>query len=202
MYCFTLYWNKLQILTWSVSWAADNEQLRDTTRLNQYSCLKGMSMTIFQNLLLPCEIDKYTKRCIPPHLGLIICTWSAAAIHGTELWAAGSISFLHSLCGGWALWSWAGCILLGLPSPKFLLANIADAFFLQTAVRLILLLSIKRLHSLHYTAKQKRIHAKKYHRGSSSCFMNAHVNVCWHESLHKGLIQAPPFTEHCHSLRL
>lgn len=80
MYCFTLYWNKLQILTWSVSWAADNEQLRDTTRLNQYSCLKGMSMTIFQNLLLPCEIDKYTKRCIPPHLGLIICTWSAAAI--------------------------------------------------------------------------------------------------------------------------
>lgn len=88
MYCFTLYWNKLQILTWSVSWAADNEQLRDTTRLNQYSCLKGMSMTIFQNLLLPCEIDKYTKRCIPPHLGLIICTWSAAAIQnmGQSCW--------------------------------------------------------------------------------------------------------------------
>lgn len=129
MYCFTLYWNKLQILTWSVSWAADNEQLKDTTRLNQYSCLKGMSMTIFQNLLLPCEIDKYTKRCIPPHLGLIICTWSAAAIHGTELLAAGSISFLHSLCGWWALRSWAGCILLGPPPPQVPLSKYCRCFF-------------------------------------------------------------------------
>lgn len=162
-----------------------------------------MSMTIFQNLLLPCEIDKYTKRCIPPHLGLIICTWSAAAIQnmGQSCWQqAASPSCTPFVADGPC---GAGQVAFCLdPPPRFLLANIADAFFLQTAVRLILLLSIKRLQSLHYTAKQKRIHAKKYHRGSSSCFMNAHVNVCWHESLHKGLIQAPPFTEHCHSLRL
>ena len=63
---FTLYWNKLGILTWSVSWAADNEQLRDSNNLNQYSCLKGMGMTIFQNLPYPCEADKYANRYDPP----------------------------------------------------------------------------------------------------------------------------------------
>lgn len=165
MYCFTLYWNKLQILTWSVSWAADNEQLRDTTRLNQYSCLKGMSMTIFQNLLLPCEIDKYTKRCIPPHLGLIICTWSAAAIQNMgescgqhllpalPLWLMGpaELGRLHS--------AWTP------PPPQVPLSKYYRCFFLQAAVRLILLLSIKRLHSLHYTAKKnsrKEISQRKF----------------------------------------
>lgn len=69
MNCFTLYWNKLGILTWSVSWAADNEQLRDSTNLNLYSCFKAMSMTIFQNLPYPCEIDKYANNTPLPHLG-------------------------------------------------------------------------------------------------------------------------------------
>lgn len=167
MYCFTLYWNKLQILTWSVSWAADNEQLKDTTRLNQYSCLKGMSMTIFQNLLLPCEIDKYTKRCIPPHLGLIICTWSAAAIQnmGQSCWQqAASPSCTPFVADGPCGAGQVAFCLDPLP-PKFLLANIADAFFLQTAVRLILLLSIKRLHSLHCKTKKnsrKEISQRKF----------------------------------------
>lgn len=130
------------------------------------------------------------------HLHVICCSHTE---HGRELWAASPSCTPFVADGPCGAGQVAFCLD---PPPRFLLANIADAFFLQTAVRLILLLSIKRLQSLHYTAKQKRIHAKKYHRGSSSCFMNAHVNVCWHESLHKGLIQAPPFTEHCHSLRL
>lgn len=66
MNCFTLYWNKLGILTWSVSWAADNEQLRDRNNLNQYSCLKGMGMTVFQNLPYSFETDKYANRYAPP----------------------------------------------------------------------------------------------------------------------------------------
>lgn len=38
---------------------------------------------------------------------------------------------------------------------------------------------------------QPKTSAKTYHRGSPSSFMNAHVNVLWHERLHKWLIQAP-----------
>lgn len=154
MNCFTLYWNKLGILTWSVSWAADNEQLRDSNNLNLYSCLKGMSMTIFQNLPYPCEIDKYANNTPLPHLGFPTTrVWSAAAIRiPGQTWGQKAVSALTASTSQLISPGGAGSSTRQVHFPLELLPpssswqTLQVLFFLQPAARLILLSSRKGLH--------------------------------------------------------
>lgn len=198
MNCFTLYWNKLGILTWSVSWAADNEQLRDSTNLNLYSCLKGMSMTIFQNLPYPCEIDKYANNTPLPRLGFPTThVRSAAAIQiPGQTWGQKAGSALTASTLQLISPSGAGSSTTQVHFPLELLPPSSSWQTLQV------LFFYNQLWGWFYCCpesdcickkkqKQPKTSAKTYHRGSPSSFMNAHVNVLWHERLHKWLIQAP-----------
>lgn len=153
MNCFTLYWNKLGILTWSVSWAADNEQLRDTNNLNQYSCLKGMGMTISQNLLYPCETDKYANRYTPPTPRFLNYPCVVRCSHKGSRTDLRAVTRVFLYCTHFS----ASISPLGVGSSTRQVPCLAELppassswqtlhFCLQTAVKLILLLSINRLH--------------------------------------------------------